>query len=266
MRMAPAIAPGFPAGVSAAVTFDTTEQVVEMDWSFFDGLGREFGEAGTGAGGSLRETYDIDFQPTAIARKAGLSATFFVAGYSNLTSHVILESWTFNDLSLAVTIDSQTDAPIVTLTKDLRRDVVLATSALSPLHSIVFHPATDELLLFESASPFAVHTLAANASHPTHLYDATTAGYEFLKDARSALAMMVTGTAPDGGGFVIRLNDYRIWDSVDVARERLDRPREHALMRDVDGDGTFDEVKVGTYEHLVLERLYLNHEELYYTE
>lgn len=107
--------------------------------------------------GTLHQDIDVSFQPTAVARRAGLTNVFYVAGWSERTGRVVVESWTLGNVLLAGAQLVGSEGPAVSgftpppITKQI--EWISDPGTTPPLWDIAFQTYGNTLLLLPMGSP-----------------------------------------------------------------------------------------------------------------
>ena len=177
---------------------------------------------------------DVSFKPTAIARRAGTTNTFYVVGWADRTGRVIVESWTFGAFTLAAAMPTQGGPAVTVFTKPpVTRflEWISDTNALPPIWDAGCETYGNKLLLLASGTPTRIWTLDLGSRVISILYSS---------DTNAALAghrMMSIGKHPVAG-FAIFTEQRKPWDHL----ETVTSPGMYFLMRDTDSNGSIDAV------------------------
>lgn len=242
--------PDLASSVWARVSFHTSSKEVTLDWHA-KALDAE----------PLRqlETHPVAFEPTAVCVTSGPGADLYVAGYVARTGHVTVERWQVRDLVLGSALPQGGSGPAKSiLGKEIRKDVVLLSDDIGPLHSIVHHGPQGMLWLFEDGPPQEVWQLDPEAGGPVPFGSASI--IPELAAAKHAAGFTIAPAAPDGGGFVVILYPWRAWRPAWV-HEASFQPYATwlYLFRDQDLNGSIDESTALNWIEMVEDRQYFEH-------
>lgn len=211
-------------GNSAAARF------VQIEWSIRHGQAEP-------AAGDVREA--VSFWPVALCRRAGSTNQFFVAGWTERGSTLIIERWELSVPELiGVTIHPVTGEELtLPYQPEITRSIVAVLPGMPPLAGMACHPFAGQdgqLLLMEHGEEYAVWALdlASGAlvdgdgdGSPDPLW--TTTSQPLLIGKHSLRARFVTG----GGFFLLFDVPYRWGDG------RASHP---LVLQDIDLDGLVD--------------------------
>lgn len=235
------------------LAFDTENRALSMSWAF--------GLANTRSG-HTSELHELSFAPTAVCAELGVGKRLFVVGYREGTCEVVVERWTIQDLSMAARGDEGDD---ITTRLDMEwHKQLLFTAVMPPVAAAAFLPSTGQLLLLQEEAPHSIHALDTRAGSTglAPLFDASTPGFAALEHARWMATLRVHDSHPDGGAFMLITEPVRAWEGLDEVPDGQEDA--FLLLRDRDCDGIFDSTLTGTYEELMHETGFLDHEDVEY--
>lgn len=182
---------------------------------------------------SSDETVDVSFKPTAVARRAGTTSTFYVIGWAERTGQVIVESWTVPSTYLLGAYTSPGGGPVLsTFTHPaFLREVewTSASESMEPIWDAACQPYSNQLLLLPGGSPSKILSLDLDSRAVAELYSATTyaelAGDRNIVIGRNLLA-----------GTIAMTSRRRQWEhgSKVAATDR------YFILHDSDSDGVFE--------------------------
>lgn len=215
--------------IRGRVVFDTDEQTLGIEWKIR-------------ADGALtkeeNDVFSLSFAPTAVCRERGVGPTFYVAGYIERTGHVVIERWTFDDLLLGAAAPAGGGTPVSTLSRTLRKSVVVMTTELKPLKTMAYHATADELWVFEEEVPYTVSTIDPTTGAIAWLFDWSVIPAVAL--THTAYTTMIDPPAPQSG-FVIQLEPWRTWARWPFDVESQEAAVQLYVFRDANLDGVIDE-------------------------
>ncbi|HEX5009964.1 MAG TPA: hypothetical protein VFY71_06145 [Planctomycetota bacterium] len=179
--------------IRARLTFEnssSTVKRVEIDWWF---------QAAGALPRSSHESFDVSYKPTAIARRAGTSSTFYVVGWAERTGQVIVESWTMPAAYLlgSATPQGGLQALSTFSHSPFIREVewTSPSGTMEPVWDAACQPFSNELLLLPRGTPTRIVALNLSTRTLTELYNSTNlpvlAGHRTLAIGRNVLAGMV---------------------------------------------------------------------------
>ena len=195
-------------------------------------------------GAALRTTtqeYELSFRPTAVARVAGESNTFYVVGWIERTGQVIVQSIVFGQYALGSTI-----TPSGQLVSTFGQPVITGEIVWIADASLGIHPVWDAgydchsgiLYMLESGSPTRLLSLTLPSGTLGVMCDASAAGFEALEGHR-----MVSVGLHASMGFAIYTQPRRVFDRPTAFQP----PYYRMVLRDAAGDGVFESTTF--YDH-----------------
>ena len=190
----PVATPG--AFIRAQLSFENSsasEKRVLIDWWF---------QAPGALPRSLHESFDVSFKPTAVARRAGSSSTFYVVGWTERTGQVIVESWTMPANYLLGSAMSQGGGNATSTFSHpmFTREVewTSASGAMEPIWDAACQPFANQLMLLPRGTPTRIVALDLGTRVLTELFSAASqpalAGHRTLSIGRNLSAGMVALT------------------------------------------------------------------------
>lgn len=178
--------------------------------------------------------YEVSFQPTAVARRAGHSSTFYVVGWSARLARVVVEEWDVGTFALAQVPSPSGAAPKTELTlPPVTRSLLWVSNPgqLAPIWDAACDPYAGALWMLESGAVTRIHSLnlASLMLFTSFASDAT--GMSGLSGHRS----FGVGLHPTEG-FVIMSQAKMPWRSL-----RYESPSAVVFVaNDADMDGVLD--------------------------
>ena len=179
----------------------------------------------------------VSFQPTAVAKRAGTTHEFFVAGYVPRTDTTLVERWEFDDVLTAVYASVGGAGARATLSYTIRKEVLVSSPAAQWHVKAMAYNRYGEELLLALYSPFSI---LMRLDHDTGILDAmaTDAIYPQLPKLYSMV------TVHTNHEFMIRLGPWPQWlvtnKGLQYQQGSGDYP--YLLLRDADFDGIFEDV------------------------
>jgi len=193
---------------------------------------------------TMTQVFDVAFKPTYVCKRAGLTDTIYVIGWSVGTEQVLVQQWRFKDIALGTTVPPGGGASITTMTTPRVDKSVLWVSAvgsgIQPMRSIICNPYGNELWLFEYGFPAAVTVLDLEDNSLSPLFDQFQ--YPQLADAASLKAGM-----HENGDFVVIALNHPLW--ADPPVPKAGDPIEYfRAFYDTDQDGILEGSAVFSYD------------------
>ena len=213
--------------VRARLTFENAAaatKCVKIDWFF---------QAPGALPRSSHESFEVSFRPTAIARRAGTTLTFYVVGWSERTGQVIVESWTLpTSYLLGASIPQGGGAAISEFSHPaFVREVewTSASSSMQPIWDAACQPFSNQLLLLPRATPTQILALDLSSRVVTLLYSSSSftalAGDRNIVIGKNSLA-----------GFIAMTSRRRQWEH----GGKVPPNDEYFVMYDSDSNGVFE--------------------------
>jgi hypothetical protein len=165
-----------------------------------------------GATGFRTETkHAVPFEPTAVARKAGSSDTFYVVGWLAEPERVVVEKWVIQPLALGTLITPAGETKTTLSDPEFGRELVWTSQAseMAPIWDAAVLPYSNELWMIAYGDIARIYSLDLKTETIALLYASDASGMSELAGVRA----FAVGKHPTSG-FVVMASKRRPWKSM----------------------------------------------------
>ena len=216
--------------VWAGISFATSAKTIILDWQYL---------TGTAPTGSLYRTENVSFLPTAVCPLAGAGTVFFVAGYDQRSGKSIIEQWDITNIAIGTTVPPGGGDPISTMSYQLNRTRLAATTTIGFIRGIACHFQTNELFVFTEGPPNLLWSLEIASGTWTLLH--SDQDVPVLGDYQTYFTTLIS-TEANKPGFIVVGKPWRPWLEA-TPMSQIDADTDTLLVfRDENLDGIIDEI------------------------
>lgn len=202
----------------------TSESRVAIDWHF---------KAPGALPRSTHESIPVFFKPTAVARRAGTTSTFYVVGWDERTGRVSIESWTLPDTYRLGSHPAEDGGAAVSNFEhpEFVREAVWTSNidSMQPVWDAACQPVANPLLLLPRGSPTRILALDLTSKRVSEMYSAT-AGTPLEGDRNVVIGKN------ELSGFIAMTSGRRQWEH----GRKVPPTEQYFVMYDSDSDGVFE--------------------------